>query len=113
MTEFSVMHALPWATPAFLSAVTARGGECRVVSLNSAYIPRLEVNISDFTRKNLSLKGVSCGFSEFNSAVNLLAIKQISFDGFIDKVVPIDDAQALFTEMTNQPSIYIGPVIKA
>jgi len=113
MTEFSVMHALPWATPGFLSAVTARGGECRVVSLNSAYIPRLEVNVSEFTKKNLSLKGVSCGFTEFSSAVNLLAIKQISFDGFIDKVVPLEDAQALFMEMTNQPNIYSGAVIKA
>lgn len=113
MSEYSIMHALPWATPGFLSSLTSRGGECRVVSLNSAYIPRLEANLSDYTKKNLVFKGISCGFSEFNSAINLLALKQISFESFIDKRVPLEESLNLFKEMSNNPSIYVGPVIEA
>lgn len=113
MTEYSVMHALSAVTPGFLASVTARGGECRVVSLNSAYIPRLEVNISDFIKKNLLVKGVSCGFTEFSSAINILALKQISFEGFIDKIVRLEEAQELFMDISNDPTIYIGAVIKA
>lgn len=113
MSEYSIIHALPWVTPGFLSSLTSRGGECRVVSLNSAYLPRLEANLSDYTKKNLTLKGVSCGFSEFNSAINLLALKQISFDGFTDKRVSLEDSLNLFKEMSNNPSIYVGPIIQA
>lgn len=113
MSDYCILHAFAGSTATYMSALTANGGECRIVNLTSIYIPRIDVNLSEFTRKNLTIKGISCGFDSFNTAIHILAQKQISFDNYIDKRVDLEDAQELFLELSKDPNMYIAPVIKA
>lgn len=112
MSEYSVVNAFAGPSASYISSLTARGGECRVVNISQSFIPRMELNISDFTRKNLTLKGVSCGCYEFQSAINILAQKQLSFNKYIDKKVKLTDSHEFFLELSKNPNLYIAPIIR-
>lgn len=113
MADHTVQHALDNVTPGFAYSLAARGADCIIAALNSAYIPRQEVDIGLVARKNLTVKGVSCGVTEYNSAVNVLAQKIVNFQGFIDKRVPLSESQKLFEELCESSSLYVGAVIEA
>lgn len=112
MADHTVQHALGNVSPKFMYSLAARGGDCIIAALNSSYIPRQEVDMGMVARKNLTVKGVSCGLPEFNSAINTLAQKIVSFDGFIDKVVPLSEAKELFEELSEDRFRYQGAVIR-
>ena len=112
MADHTVQHALDNVTPAFIYSLAARGGDCIIASLSDNYIPRQEADIGMIVRNKLTVKGVSSGISEFNSAINVLAQKILNFEGFIDKIVPIKEARELFEEMSEDRFRYQGAVIR-
>ncbi len=112
MADYTVQHALENVTSKFTYSLAARGGNCIIASLNSNYIPRQEVDVGTIVNKNLTVKGVSCGLAEFNSAVNALAQKIVNFEGFIDKIVPISGAKELFDEISEDHFRYQAAVIR-
>jgi threonine dehydrogenase-like Zn-dependent dehydrogenase len=111
LADHTVLHAKSGVSPNFLYTLAARGGDCTVVGFTHL-LPRLETDIGLIAQKQLSVKGVSCGLEEINSAVNMLAQKQLKFSYFIDKRISLADAPALFDELSKDPLRYICPVIK-
>lgn len=111
MAEHTVLHAKGGVSPHFLFSLAGRGGDSLIVSLNTS-IPRMETDISLISKKQLTIKGLSCGIDEVNAAVNILAQKQLDFSHFIDKVVDLADVKTLFDELSENPMRYICPVIK-
>lgn len=112
MADHTVQHAIDSVKPGFTYSLCARGGECIIAALNGNYIPRQEVDISIIAKNNLTVKGVSCGIQEFNSAVNMLAQKILNFEGFIDHVVPLQEAKELFEELSQDNLRYQCAVIR-
>lgn len=112
MADHTVQHALDNVTPNFIYSLASRGGECVIASLNSNFIPRQEADLSMVAKNNLVVKGVCCGIEEFNSAINVLAQKILNFEGFIDKIVPIQEAKELFDELSEDHFRYQGAVIR-
>ncbi len=112
MADHTVQHALDNVTPKFAYSLAARGADCIIATLSSLYIPRQEVDIGMVATKNLTVKGVSCGIDEFNSAINVLAQKIVNFEGFIDKTVPISEAKELFCELSEDHFCYKCAVIR-
>ncbi len=112
MADHTVQHALENVTSKFTYSLAARSGNCIIASLNNNYIPRQEVDLGMIVSKNLTVKGVSCGVEEFNSAVNMLAQKIVNFEGFIDKTVPLSEAKELFKELSEDHFRYQGAVIR-
>ncbi len=112
MADYTVIHAMDNQKANFIHSLSARGGECIIASLNSAYIPRQEMDIGMVAQKNLTVKGVSCGIMEYNSAINVLAQKILNFEGFIDKTVPLSEAKELFEELSADHTRYQCAVIR-
>ena len=112
MADHTVLHAVPNIAPNFIHMLTASGGDCVIAGLNRSYLPKLEADISAIAAKNLTVKGVTNGKSEFNAAINLLAQKILKFDGFIDKTVPLADVQKLFEELGSDTQRYVAAVVK-
>ena len=111
MADHTIVHDKAGVTPNFLFTLAAHGSDCVVMSLNDT-MPRLEVDLSLAVQKNLTVKGVSCGCDEFNSAVNLIAQKQLDFSHFIDKVVPFAESGDLFRSLSDNPDQYIAAAIR-
>lgn len=111
LADHTVLHAKAGVSPNFLHSLAARGGDCTVVSF-SQLLPRLETDISLIAQKQLTVSGVSCGLDEINSAVNMLAQKQLKFSYFIDKRVSFADVPAIFAELSEDPIRYVCPIIK-
>lgn len=112
MADHTVQHAIGNVNPRFTYSLASRGGDCIIAALNSNYIPRQEVDISMIAQNNLVVKGVSCGLREFNSAINVLAQKILKFDGFIDHIVPLQEAKELFEELSQDNFRYQCAVIR-
>lgn len=112
MADHTVLHAIPNITPNFIHMLTASGGDCVIAGLNGAYLPKLDADLSAVAAKNLTVRGVTNGKSEFNAAINLLAQKILKFDGFVDKTVPLSEVQSLFEELSADQLRYIAPVIR-
>lgn len=113
MADHTVISAKYGATASFMYNLTARGGDCIIASLSNRALPRLDCDVSHIAGKNLSVKGVSCGKSEFNSAVNTLAQRILKFDGFIDETFPLAEAEQAFKTLASEPYGHNGIVIRA
>ncbi|MDD3947687.1 MAG: zinc-binding dehydrogenase [Clostridia bacterium] len=111
LADHTVLHAKAGVSPNFLHTLSARGGDCTIVSF-TPLLPRLETDISLIAQKQLKVQGVSCGCNEINSAVNMLAQKYLKFAPFIDKRVTFAEVPELFAELSENPIRYICPVIK-
>jgi threonine dehydrogenase-like Zn-dependent dehydrogenase len=72
----------------------------------------METDISLISKKQLTVKGLSCGIEEINAAVNMLAQKQLDFSHFIDKTVVLSEVKVLFDELSEDIMRYICPIIK-
>ena len=111
MAENTVISMNPELTPAFVFPMTKVGGKC-VIMCENKILKTFEADVSAISRRQLRVRGVNNGASEFDSAVNILAQKILKFDGFIDKTVEIKDAEVLLREMKSNPERYFNAVIK-
>lgn len=113
MADHTVIGAKYGITASFMYNLTARGGDCVIASLSNRSLPRLDCDVSVIAAKNLSVKGVSCGKSEFNSAINTLAQRILKFDGFIEQTRPLSEAELVFKTIADEPYGHNGIVIRA
>ncbi|MDR3186559.1 MAG: zinc-binding dehydrogenase [Christensenellaceae bacterium] len=111
MADHTILHVKDGVSPHFIFSLAGRGGDGVVVSLNKT-LPMFSTNIALISKKQLTIRGVSCGLSEITSAVNMLAQKQLNFSHFIDKVVNFNDAKVLFDEIAQEKNRYVFPIIK-
>lgn len=111
MAENTVISMNPELTPAFVFPMTKIGGKC-VIMCENKMVKSFEADVSAISRRQLRVRGVNNGASEFDSAVNILAQKILKFDGFIDKTVEIKDAEVLLREMKGNPERYFNAVVK-
>ncbi len=111
MAENTVISMNPELTPAFVFPMTKVGGNC-VIMCENKIVKSFEADVSAISRRQLRVRGVNNGASEFDSAVNILAQKILKFDGFIDKTVEMKDAEVLLREMKSTPERYFNAVIK-
>ncbi|HOK81583.1 MAG TPA: zinc-binding dehydrogenase [Clostridia bacterium] len=111
LADHTILHAKSGVSPNFLYTLCARGGDCTIVSF-SPILPRLETDIGIISQKQLTVRGVSCGLDEINSAVNMIAQKYLKFAQFIDKRATLEEAPEVFAEMSDDPLIYVCPIIK-
>ncbi len=112
MADHTVIQALSGVSPNYLYTITAEGGTSVIVSMHTAYTPKMECNISEIAAKNLIVTGVTHAREEFSAAINLLAQKILKFDGFIDKTVPLKDVQSLFEELSAEGASHTVAAIK-
>ncbi|MDR0696807.1 MAG: hypothetical protein LBF68_04605 [Christensenellaceae bacterium] len=111
MAEHTILHAQDDVSPHFLFSLACRCGDCLIVNVNSSSI-MLSTNIGLISKKQLTVKGVSCGVNAIVSAVNLLAQRTLDLTHFIDKTVSFDNAHELFNELVYDPKRYIATIIK-
>lgn len=111
MAENTVISMGGGLTPAFMFPMTKVGGKCIILCENKA-VKSFEADVSVISRRQLRVRGVNNGATEFDSAINILAQKILNFDGFIDKTVEAKDAAILLREMKQNPERYFNAVIK-
>ncbi|MDD4316571.1 MAG: zinc-binding dehydrogenase [Clostridia bacterium] len=101
MAEHTILHSEQGLTPHYLFSLAREGGDCTIVSVNS-YTNPLDTDINLINRKQLTVKGISNGASEFNSAIYILAQKVLKLSPLIENVTPISDAEKLFIKLKEQ-----------
>ena len=74
-------------------------------------VKNFDADIAIVCKKNLNLRGISVGDTEFESAINILAQNILKFDGFIEKRVEKKDAEILLRELRDEPGRYFNAVI--
>lgn len=111
MAENTVISMSGELTPAFMFPMTKIGGKSIILCENKV-VKSFEADVSVISRRQLRVRGVNNGATEFDSAVNILAQKILNFDGFIDKTVEAKDAAILLREMKQNPERYFNAVIK-
>ena len=111
MSEHTILEASAAVTGAYLFTLAREGGYCTIINEHNA-LKRLDADVSEISRRQLKVKGVSTGATEFNSAINILAQKILNMDGFIEKKVDIDDADILLRDLAHMYEEYYSAVIE-
>lgn len=111
MAEYTIVVMNNDTSPAFVFNTSKRGGKC-VIVCEDKVIKNFDVDVSTVSKKQLSVRGVNNGASEFDSAINILAQKILNFDDFIDKIVETKDAEIVLRELKNNAERYFNVVIK-
>lgn len=111
MAESAVVYMDEELAPSYVFPLTKFGGKCVILGENKV-IRNFDADISEICRRQLRVKGVNNGESEFDSAVNILAQKILNFDGFIDKTVEMKDADVALREMRDDVERYFNIVLK-
>ncbi len=101
MAEHTILHSEQGITPHYLFALARNGGDCTIMSVHG-YPNPLETDINLINRKQLTVKGISNGASEFNSAIYLLAQKVLKLAPLRESVTPIAEAEQLFQKLKDQ-----------
>lgn len=111
MVEETVVDLSDSTSPAFVFSLSRESGKCVILSENKV-VKVFDADVSMICKRQLRIRGINNGDSEFDSAINILAQKIINFDGFIDKVVEMKDAEIVLRELKNNPDRYFNVVIK-
>ncbi len=111
LAEHTVLHSKQGVSPNFIHQLAGVGATCVMTSLTPSF-NKMNVDISQFANKNLTLKGVSCGADEINSAVNLLVQKTLKLSHFIDKTTSLAGASELFKDLSADRERYVCPIIE-
>ncbi|MBR1746665.1 MAG: zinc-binding dehydrogenase [Clostridia bacterium] len=111
MCEHTILEATATGTGSNIFSLTKVGGDCTVVCEHNA-IKRFDADVSLISRRNLTVKGVSGGAFEYNSAINLLAQGVLDLDGFIEKTVEVEEADRLLYDLKQNSKAYYASVIK-
>lgn len=110
MCEHTVIEDMASVTGAYLFKLARIGGDCTIICEPYA-VKSLDADVSYISKKQLKVKGVSNGASEFNSAINIIAQKILNLDGFIEKKTEIEEAEDFFKELTENPELYFASII--
>ena len=110
MCEHTVLEASETQTGAYLFSLTKVGGDCTIVCEHNA-IKRFDADVSLISRRELTVKGVSTGAFEFNSAINLLAQEVLDLDGFIETKAEATDADGLLRALDGDINAYFSSIL--
>lgn len=111
MAEHTVIEATADVTTSYFLQLAREGGDCTVICENKI-VKKLDVDISQISKRQLKLKGVSNGAKEFDSAINILAQKILNLDDFIEETVDIADAEEHLRYMQENFEEHYSMVIK-
>lgn len=111
MAESAVVYMDEELSPSFVFPLTKFGGKVIMIGENKV-VKTFDADISEVCRRQLRVRGVNNGESEFDSAVNILAQKILNVEGFIDKTVEMKDAEVIMREMRDAPERYFNIVLK-
>jgi len=101
MAEHTIMESDPSVLPQLLFTLTRQGGDCTIVSVNG-YLNTMEADINLISSRRLKVKGVSHGATEFNSAVYLIAQKNLKLSPLIEDTVTLDSPEQVFNSLTGK-----------
>ncbi len=101
MAEHTILESEKGVTPHYFFSLARNGGDCTIVSVNQ-FPNSLEADINLINKKQLKVKGISTGASEFNSAVYILAQKFLNLSSLVEKTVKIENVQEHFENLKEQ-----------
>ncbi len=101
MADHTVLESQPEVTPHFLFSLAKDGGDCIIVSAHN-YPDSLEADINLINQKQLTVRGISLGFNEFNSAIYLIAQKILKLPPLIEETTKSDGLVTLFNQLESQ-----------
>ncbi len=111
MAERTILEASEsGAIAQYLFGLAAENGEAVIISQHD-YQVNLTTDIFPIVKKNLSVYGVSDSKEEWASAIYILAQNVLQLEGYVDKEVPIDEAEKLLAELDQNPQSHIAPVV--
>ena len=110
MADLVVLPIQPNISPEYLFSITREGGSAVVLSENGT-VKRIALDISAISKRQISVFGISNGYDQFTSAVNIIAQKSINVSNLIDKEVEIQDADITLRELKGNVNRYYGVLI--
>lgn len=87
--------------PQLIFSLARHGGDCTIVSVNP-YLNRVETDINIINNKQLKVKGISNGASEFNSAVYIIAQKSVNLEPLLEETIAFDRPDEIFNELPSK-----------
>ena len=87
-----------------------KNGKVAVVGFNTSK-PSLKGDFSPVVNNKLTLYGISDGYGEIETAINMLATGTVKVDSLIAQEVDISEAQATFSELAKQNN-YLKTIFK-
>lgn len=110
MSEHTILEASGSVTGAYLFSLSRDGGDCTIICENNA-VKSFDADVSQISRRQLKVKGVSTGAFEFSSAVNILAQRILDLEDFIEKKIDIEDADETLRELAETQERYFATII--
>lgn len=101
MAEHTILESEQGVIPHFLFSLARNGGDCTILSVHN-YPNTMETDINLINQKQLTVKGISNGASEFNSAIYILAQKVLKLSALIERTSPRENIEDLFKELSEQ-----------
>ncbi|MDE6211179.1 MAG: zinc-binding dehydrogenase [Clostridia bacterium] len=87
-----------------------RNGKVAIVGYNTA-IPPLKGDLSPIITNNLTVYGISDGFGEIETAINMLATEVVKVDCLIEQEVDISEAKQVFSDLAKKHN-YLKTIFK-
>ena len=87
-----------------------KNGKVAIVGYNTA-IPPLKGDLSPIIANNLSVFGISDGFGEIETAINMLATEVVKVDCLIEQEVDISEAKQVFSNLAKKHN-YLKTIFK-
>lgn len=111
MAEHTVIEATADVTSSYFFSLAREGGDCTIICENKI-VKKLDVDISQISQRQLKVKGIANGAKEFDSAINILAQNILNLDGFIEKTVEVENAEAKLKSMQENFEEHYSVIIK-
>lgn len=105
MAEHVALAAAADVSANYLLKLAKNGGNCFIIAPHGNF-SKLDADLAEIYRRNLTVSGVSSGRDDITSAVNILAQKFLKLDNFVDRLLPVERAELLFREFTENPGEY-------
>ncbi len=91
MADCTVFECRSGLTPQFAFNLTKKRGKVGIIGLN-VIGNKLNADIRTILAKELTVVGISTGYGELSSALNLLANEAVNLDGLIEQTIPFEQA---------------------
>ena len=87
-----------------------KNGKVAIVGYNNA-IPPLKGDLAPIITNNLTVFGISDGFGEIETAINMLATEVVKVDCLIEQEIDISEAQQVFSDLAKKHN-YLKTIFK-
>ena len=90
--------------------LSTQNGKVAIVGFNTSK-PSLKGDFSPIVNNNLTVYGITDGYGEIETAINMLATGTVKVDALIEQQVDISEAQTTFASLSKQ-SNYLKTIFK-